>query len=42
MVVGYEVSLWIGQLTDDTDDWKCFLLFVAFDLNFRWGSPFMI
>jgi hypothetical protein len=33
MVVGYEVSLWIGQLTDDIDDLKCFLLFMAFGLN---------
>jgi hypothetical protein len=42
MVVGYEVSLWIGQLTGDSDHLKCFLLFVVFDLNFRWGSPFLI
>jgi hypothetical protein len=42
MVMGYEVSLWIGQLTDDTDDLKSFLLFTAFDLNFWCGSPFLI
>jgi hypothetical protein len=42
MVVGYEVSLWIGQPTDDTDDLKCFLLFMAFGLNFWWASPFLI